>query len=519
MMNANLLDFPDDADIIIDNGPAIIQKGKNRLEVNPCFFAAKMKKLFNLIYFRSNGWFEWADNGWEPVRKCTLQGRIRDLLKDEVRNAGKKQKSLIPLLKNASYSTDPAYDLVNTGNINEILRLLILECNQGETLPPLDPNAIPLRNKILNWDVEEAKFIARDYEPGDMIFCKLDAEYDDQVKAMIEKLDGNEKKASPSDSGSNLFLKKIAEILPKDDDRRVVQEYMGAALFPENRTRKFMLFQGEGGCGKSLLQKLLTSILTVDRTFDLNFDSIRQNFSFSALTTQTLLSASEAASKAFQDSSCSEFVKKCVGGDFFQTEQKYQNLKYNHYGFFSLLIVSNNSLRFQYDGRGEEFKDRLIPILFEHHFDASEQDKELATKLLNNHKSDILVWLLEGARRVRLNNWNIQMSPSQISRRDKIVEATRGIELFVRNHIIREKFGSFSSQAAYDAYIKLQDDVGFEYLTERQFQHRLHKAMADIYRATPCNTVHENPKDKNTVRGYHGFRLETTETVEKNIKD
>jgi len=32
-----------------------------------------------------------------------------------------------------------------------------------------------------------------------------------------------------------------------------------------------------------------------------------------------------------------------------------------------MIIVSNNDLRMKYDGRGDEFKDRLIPIIFNTH--------------------------------------------------------------------------------------------------------------------------------------------------------
>ncbi len=137
-----------------------------------------------------------------------------------------------------------------------------------------------------------------------------------------------------------------------------------------------MMFQGEGGCGKSFLVRLLTGILTRGRTFDVEFKSLKGDFAFSALTTQTLLTASEAVSEAFCKSTGIEFVKKAVGGDFFESQRKYENEKYGHYGFYSMIIVSNNELVFRYDGRGDEFKDRLIPILFNTHIE--NPDKTLA---------------------------------------------------------------------------------------------------------------------------------------------
>lgn len=460
-------DFPDDTIIRIGHGELFIFKGQHRVEINSEAMAAKIAKDHDLAYFTSNRWFEFQNNQWTSLHEFDLKRMIRDYLKAEMRR-----------------NDVQAYDKISR-SVYPILDSLKSNCFRGEMLPELGPDLIPVRNGLIHWDTDKNRFTFRPYKRDDMIFHTLDVEFH-------------------SEAQSDLFDEKIKEIIPNEDDRRVVQEYMGAALFAENRTRKFMVFQGEGGCGKSLLQKVLTKILTVDRTFDLNFDAIRQNFAFSALTTQTLLTASEAASKAFRDSTGCEFVKKAVGGDFFQTAQKFRNLKIDHHGFFSLLIVSNNDFHFQYDGLGNEFKDRAIIIQFTKHIDSDKQDKDLAEKLLKD-RSAILNWCLAGAERVRKNNWNITLSPTQISRRDRIIEATKGIELFTRNHVVFASGNALPIQEAYKAYSKLCKTAGFEYLTEKTFQHRLHKAMMETFSAVPCNTIRLDNGD--IVRGYRHYAI------------
>lgn len=472
-LKKNKVIYSSKADIAVKNGTAFRIKGKNSLEVNPGYFVGEMTDNYGLIFFKVDGWFEWSDDGWKPARKKVLQATIRDLLKEKVKEYANSAAAI------------PAFDLVNTGNINEILRMLTIECDRGDTLPPLDPDVIPLQNGLLRWNAEKKDFDFTPYTEEDMIFSRLNAEYAPEVD-------------------QTFFLEKLAEILPDAEDRRVVQEYMGAALFAENRTRKFALFQGEGGCGKSLLVKLLTAILTLDRTFDLDFRALKGNYAFSALTTQTLMTASEAVSEAFCQSAGIEFVKKAVGGDFFATQRKYNNEKYAHYGFYSMIIVSNNTMRFKYDGRGDEFKDRLIPILFNAHI--KNPDTTLADKLILEHKAAILNWLLEGARRVRANNWIIQLSPDQISRRDSIVEASRGVEIFVTNHVAESTGKFFRTYDAYALFTKLQKTARYEYLTEDAFRKRLAKTMALEYGVTASNTIPLPHSDK-TVRGYRGFKL------------
>ena len=479
-----ILDFPDDADVIGDNGDPFTPKGKNGQAIGPRYFAARIVKKYGLIHFGRDGWFEWSQDGWLPARPCVIKSRIGDLLLDEVRAYNNSKKSAFSLLKSKTPSI-PAYDLVNTRSINEIMGMIAIMCDRGDTLPPLDPDVIPLQNGILIWNAKTQDFDFRDYTQDDLIFAKLNAAFDPKAD-------------------QTFFLEKLTEIIPDAEDRRVVQEYMGAALFPENRTRKFMLFQGEGGCGKSLLVQLITNILTIDRTFDLDFRSLNGDYAFSALTTQTLLTASETVSDAFSCSFGSEFVKKAVGGDFFQTRQKYRNKKVDHHGFYSLVVVSNNKLRFKYDGRGDEFKDRLIPIHFARHID--NPDKTLVDTLLREHRSAVLAWLVAGAKQVRRNNWDISLTPAQISRRDRLVEATKGIDLFVKNHVKKAPGCFFTTEDACREYTYLHRAAGFELLDEHIFYKRFSRAMAEAFGDIACKNL-LGPNGKRNARGYLNVAL------------
>ena len=479
-----ILDFPDDADVIGDNGDPFIPKGKKGQAIGPRYFAARIVKKHGLIHFSRDGWYEWAQDGWLPARPCVIKSWIGDLLLDEVRAYNNSKRSAFSLLKTKAPST-PAYDLVNTRSINEIMGMIAIMCDRGDTLPPLDPDVIPLQNGMIIWNAKTQDFDFRDYTQDDLIFTKLNATFNPKAD-------------------QTFFLEKLTEIIPDAEDRRVVQEYMGAILFPENRTRKFMLFQGEGGCGKSLLVQLVTNILTIDRTFDLDFRSLNGDYAFSALTTQTLLTASETVSDAFSCSFGSELVKKAVGGDFFQTRQKYRNQKVDHHGFYSLIVVSNNKLRFKYDGRGDEFKDRLIPIHFARHID--NPDKTLVDTLLREHRSAILAWLVAGAKQVRRNNWDIALTPTQISRRDRLIEATKGIDLFVKNHIKEAPGCFFTTEDAYREYTHLHRSAGFELWDEQNFYKRFAKAMAEAFGHVACKNL-PTPQGKHNARGYLNVAL------------
>ena len=299
----------------------------------------------------------------------------------------------------------------------------------------------------------------------------------------------------------DFFVEKLHEIMPDEDDRRVAQEYCGAALFSQNFTRKILLLQGEGGCGKTTLPLLLTSLLGINRVFDLNIQAIGKDYELAALEEQTLLTASEAVSGALC-SAGSEHIKKMVGRDFFQTRQKFRNERVDHFGIFSLIIVSNNKMRLSFEGRGDEWRDRLIPIFFNRHIE--KPDKMLIERLLTENGPGLFNWLLQGAERVRKNNWNIELSPNQIIRRDELVTMSKPVEAFVRKYIVRSFGNDLPSQKVFECYIKVRQQCKLPSLEAQVFYKNLAKAMDEIFQASIRNSLKTS---HGTVRGYRGFKL------------
>lgn len=439
-------------------------EGRRSPRINTCFFSAAFLQDTQVKYFHDVGWLKMKNGRWHSTSSAAIKIAIRDLI--------------LRLMRSTSKS---CFSQITPGLLHEIMQMVQLE-NGAERFPPLDPDIIPLSNGILLWDSTCHEFAFRDYNQKDMILDSLTVPYVPNAKAP-------------------LFEEKIREIIPDADDRRVIQDYLGASLFPANRTRKFLLFQGEGGCGKSLLVLLISKILGPKRVFDLNFRTISSPFGFSDLTTQTLLTASEAISGGLC-SSGGEFVKKVVGNDFFQSSRKFENIRQKHFGTFSLIIVTNNKMQVKFEGKGQEWKDRMLPILFHHHIPEEKQDRTLVDRLLTEEGSGILNWILDGARHVRNSNWRIELTATQKVRRDKLVDEIRSMDMFVCNYIRRSAGNEFSSRSAYATYIRHQRDLGLEFLEEAAFYKRFAKSMGTEYNAVGCNSIHGQK-----IRGYKGFEL------------
>ena len=473
-----MIEFPEDAEITGKYGPPIIPKGKTGLAINPRYFAARVIGQQGLVFFNDGGWYEWSADRWMPRRECELWSRISDVLDQEVRAYSTSPKPTFTL--KLPKPTVPAFDLVNTSNINEIMRTMKYMCNRGDKLPPLDPDVIPVKNGLLRWNADTQDFDFRAYTSDDMIFHTLDVVYDPEAK-------------------SALFDKVLSEIVSEPEDRRVIQHYLGSALSSENRTKKFMTFTGVSNSGKSMLLEVFTKIMTPKRIFDLDPKTLSGNYGLSPLTTQTLITVFEAGKDAFCNPFLIELFKKASGGDPFKSNRKNSNEQVEHVGLYSILFTSNYNQRFMYEGDGGEFANRLLPILFTKPIE--NPDLTLGDTLKRDHRPAIFNWLLDGARYVRRNNWNISLSPEQKVRRDRLIQATRGIDLFVKNYIVAAPSHHITTEEAYKAYDYLYRVAGFEFLDITTFQKRFSDAMTKKFGYIHAKNL-PGPNGKCNARGY-----------------
>ncbi|MBQ9367830.1 MAG: hypothetical protein IJT83_08625 [Victivallales bacterium] len=435
------------------------------------FLERNRARLYHAGKGKNQRWYLCDKGHWQERSNNEMCAMVRDFYLE---------------LASTSDAPKDAKQILTVALLNDILRMVSLEVTK-EAMPQMNPDVIPCANDlVLRWDSNEKRFVKTEMKPEYNIMHTLTIAFDVTAK-------------------HDLFDEKIREIIPDENDRNKIQEYLGAALFSENRTRMILLLKGEGSSGKSMLVKIISGILGKKRAFDLDFSLLGKDFSLSGLGDATLLSASETESRAL----CGKggaWAKKLVGGDEFQASQKYSNERVNHVGFYTVIMTSNEEVRLDFTSNGQEWKDRLLPILFEKSIPVEKQDRTLVERLLREEGPGILNWLLEGAARVRANNWIIKLEPAQVAVRDRLVEAgCNSIEVFVRNFIEEDPSEDFTSAVAYRLYCHVAHQSRLEYFTETVFFKRFAKVILDKYNKDTVNTVLN--KDGRQVRGYRGLKL------------
>ena len=456
-------DFPDNVDIIIKWGAPFKPYGKKTYRTNSDFFAELYFKLFLVRYYSDAGMFLFYGEGWSLLSESEILNEIEKLILETAIDCGIDMCGQI-----------------TEQSLQEIVKKVKRRHSGGE-IPVVDDDVLPARNCLLRWDEDLGDFLETAYTENEFILNKFSVDYSQGAPA-------------PE------FTAVLNRIMPDLEDQRVAQEMLGAMMFCKNRTRKFLLCYGEGGCGKSVLVLLLIAIMTDKRFFDLQIEHLKNTYELASLKDQTCFTVSESISEAFCTNG-GEWIKKAIGGDFIETKQKFKNEKIKHYGLFSLIVVSNNTLRFSFEGRRDEWRDRLVPIFFNQHIPEEERDKELVSNLLKKEGPGILNWLLDGARRIRRNKWKILLSPAQKDRIESLLAYSDPMTVFVQNHISYSAGEYFLSFEAWKLYVNVREKSGFPFISEAAFYKKLSAAMDKINHVCAINSL------LGKKRGYRDFKL------------
>jgi len=464
-----MLDFPNYLPLRIEHGEPFRRTGKCSIQINQIFFAALLCAKQKLMAIGERDWYWYNRDIWDKVSPVEIRNMLRELLEQF---ADETDTPELPMT-------------INRGTLNSIVDIA---CGMVHRIkfPDMDEDLIPCRNTVLRWNSRSNEFEPLDFKSDMNIRSTLTVDYDPS--------------ADPA-----AFLEKLHEILTDEADVRACQEYLGGALFYRNYANMFLYLYGEGGSGKSLLILLLEGILGTVRTLDINIKALAENYELSALENQSLLVASESPSNA-SSSVGMDTVKQLVGGDLIQSRKKFKNERSEHFGYYSLAIISNHKLKFNFEGVGMEWKRRLIPVFFSETI--KKADKTLGRKLLAEHGSGILNWFLEGASRLRKNNWEIQLTPAQIAHRDSLVENSHPVQVFIDNYVRRSGGKNMTSDDAWMAYNRCVGTGILPPLTQVAFFKQLADRMAQTFGTTAVNTLPTaNSTPGRFQRGYRGFEL------------
>lgn len=191
-----------------------------------------------------------------------------------------------------------------------------------------------------------------------------------------------------------LFEKYLNRVLKDEDCRKVLSEYLGYIFINNLKLEKALILYGSGANGKSVFFEIVNAILGDENICSYSLQNLTKYDSYqrAELSNKLLNYASEINGKLE-----ASIFKQLVSGEPVEARQIYgKPFVMRDYG---KLMFNCNELPKEVEQTNAFFR-RFIIIPFTETIPESEQDPELARKIISTELSGVFNWILDGLRRI-----------------------------------------------------------------------------------------------------------------------
>ena len=389
---------------------------------NPNVIMDKIIKKHDLITHKNN-FFKYQGGYWQVIDDTEIYNMIQNELGNKSRERYIKEIKFM-----LSYK-------LNVNNVNNV-------------------NLINLKNGM--FDIESMSMVEHDKKYFSTI--QLPYEYD-------------------STALCPLWEKTLREIFLDNTDKiETLQEFMGYCLTTDNSYQKALLNVGDGANGKSLIFKVLETILGSENISNVSIGDLHkgpylaQMFNKLAnisLESETLESINDA------------MFKSVVSGDRIIADEKYK--KPFSFNPFCKLIFSMNTLPYIND-KTEAFYRRLLILKYDKQFSTEEQNINLYNDLMPE-LSGIFNWVLVGLNRLNQRGC-FALRKEMVDLVEEYKKDNNPALFFLEDHIYfdREKTlsSSLTKKEVYDKYKEWCKENGYKAVSDKSLGKQIKKTFSGV---------------------------------------
>lgn len=258
---------------------------------------------------------------------------------------------------------------------DQLLKQFIALSNLPKPDHPREKVYINLKNGT--FEITPSGNRLRDFEQSNFITYQLPFEYDPEAKA-------------------TLFFKYLNRVLPDKERQAILSEYLGYVFIRTStlKLEKTLLLYGTGANGKSVFYEIVRSLFGAHNTSEYSLQSLTDDKGYyRAMIANKLVNYASEINGKLEAS----IFKQLVSGEPVEARLPYGNpFTLTEY---AKLIFNCNDLPKDVE-QTEAFFRRFIIIPFEVTIPESEQDKQLAQKIIANELSGVFNWVLNGLQRL-----------------------------------------------------------------------------------------------------------------------
>jgi putative DNA primase/helicase len=301
-------------------------------------------------------------------------------------------------------------------------------------------------------------------------------------------------------AGAELFLSKLAEMLPDEMDRDLLQLCFGNFLLPDCRHEVALVCYGEAGCGKSTIAEPVAAALGGELVKGLTLNQLcdKKGYNLPDLQFAAVNLAAELDVIAVDESAN---FKTLVSGEAGEVQKKYKN-PFTMKTACKLWFLANGLPRFKHGSAAEQRRTRFIG--FNH--SPKERDVTLKNRLLAE-RDGVFNFMLAGLQKL-LTLTEIPLGGAEsraVHERFKISNDPLGS--FVNLHCQFDPAARETKTALRSAFDDFCETNGFS----SEFGEMFHKRLLDRF---PNLKEIRVGSDGERVRCIEGIRLKTFLEVE-----
>lgn len=274
---------------------------------------------------------------------------------------------------------------------------------------------------------------------------------------------------------SEHFLEFLKQVLPKEDDRQLIQEWSGYLLLPDYRFHKLMWLHGEGRNGKGVWQRTMEDILGENNVSSLGLEEFDGNhrFALERLYGKLFNPCSEPTTNRVLQTA---LLKKATGQDTIEAEVKLKQKRNKFRNTAKITVIANRFPKVRDSSLA--FKDRRLFVTFPNQFVGPDQIPNLEQVWLTDpiERMGILNWQLDGLQRLLINN-GFTESQSQQETEIQFERASDTVAAFLTEQAIFDKNLVTTRADAYERYKEYCDLYGLDLESDKKFTQRLKETL------------------------------------------
>jgi len=324
-------------------------------------------------------------------------------------------------------------DIITIDLVNRVYRLILsdekIQKNYTE-LNSYPKHWINFKNgffNVIDWRIEEHK-------PEYFSVNQIPHIFDMEARCESEKIDA--------------FIKYA---VPNDSDKEMLFQYFGLCLTKDASIQKFLVLCGQAGTGKSILIRIIESIVGPKNISNISLQQLNERFFPSSLMGKLLNSCADIPSKALE---AVDGIKKVTGEDMLIYEKKGKDA----YSFksYAKLLFSANEIPINIDEKSEAIYRRMMILRIDRK--PEKTDPQLWDKL--EPEVDYVIFKsMEALKRLYENGGVTESENSKLNVLE-LYESADNVLAFINDKLVKDTAKRVKQSDLFKSYVDYCNSTG-----------------------------------------------------------